>query len=116
VVQHVVLECYLSLLVSNDGEPQITAADLIDVFDPAAMALNGVGRQADQLDAASGEFGLEFGERAQLGGADGGVVLGVREENDPLVADEVVEVDGTLCSIGVKVGSNGTEAETGCKD
>ena len=41
------------------------------------MAFDGVGRQANQLDSTLGEFGLEFRECAQLGGADGGVILGM---------------------------------------
>jgi hypothetical protein len=34
------------------------------------MAVNGVGRQANQLDAALGELGLKLGESAQLCGTD----------------------------------------------
>ena len=47
VVQHVVGQSHLSLLIPNDGELQVAAADLVDVFDPSAMTLNGVCRQAN---------------------------------------------------------------------
>ena len=34
------------------------------------MAVNGVCAEADELDAALGEFGLELGESAEFGRAD----------------------------------------------
>lgn len=77
------------------------------------MGVNGVGGQADELDAALGELGLKLGESAELGGADGGVVLGVGEEDDPVVADEVVEVDVAAGGLGLEVGGDGAEAEGG---
>lgn len=39
------------------------------------------------------------------------VVLWVREENDPIVANEVVEVDGTVGGLGVEVGGDAAQAE-----
>ena len=36
--------------------------------------------------------------------------LGVGEENNPVVADELVEVNGTLCGLGLEVG--GSAAQT----
>ena len=58
VVEHVIEQGDLSLLVSNDGETQVTSADLVNVLDPTAMALNSVRRQADQLYATPGKFRL----------------------------------------------------------
>ena len=58
VVEHVIQQGDLSLLVSNDGEPQVTSADLVNVLDPTAMALNSVRGQADQLHATSCKFRL----------------------------------------------------------
>ena len=75
------------------------------------MAAQRVGREADQLDAALGELGLEAGHLAELGRAHGGVVLGVREEDDPAVADELMEVDGAGGGVGLEVGGNGAQAE-----
>lgn len=108
---HVVQVRDLALLVANDGEVQLAARDLVDVLDPALMAVDGVGREADELDTALGELGLELGEGAELGGAHGRVVLGVREEHDPIVADELVEVDGALGGLGLEVGGNAAETE-----
>lgn len=75
------------------------------------MRVNGVGGQANQLYTALGEFRLELGKGAQLGGADGGVVLWVREEDCPLVADPLVKVNGAVCSLGLEVGGNASETE-----
>ena len=74
------------------------------------MGLNSVGRETDQLDTTLGELRLELGESTELSGADGGVVLGVREEDDPVVADELVEVNVSLGGLGLEVG--GGRAQT----
>lgn len=88
----------------------MAAGDLLDVGDPVVVRVDGVGREADQLDAALGELGLQLGEGAQLGGADGSEILGVREEDNPVVANELVEVNGTLGGLGLEVG--GLRAQT----
>lgn len=62
VVQHVVQVCHLSILVADDGEAQVAAGYLVNIFDPAAVAVDGVGRETDQLDAALGKLGLELCE------------------------------------------------------
>lgn len=113
MVQHVVGVSDLALLVADDGEGQLGAGDLINVLDPAAVRLDGVGGQADELCAALGELGLELSEGAELGGAHGRVVLGVREEDHPLVADELVEVDVAGGGLGLEVGGDGAQAEAG---
>lgn len=112
MVQHVVCEGDLSLLVANDGELQVRAGDLVDVADPSSMRLDGVGGQANELDASSGELGFEFSESTELGSADWGVILRVREQNDPAVANELVEVNRSVGGFGLEVGGNGTESET----
>lgn len=38
----------------------------------------------------------------------------MREEDDPVVADELVEVDWAVGRFGFKIGSNGAKAETLC--
>jgi hypothetical protein len=108
---HVVGKSDLPLLVANDGEAEPGARDLVDVLDPATVALNSVCTQADELGVPLGELGLKLGEGAELGGADGGVVLGVREEDDPVVANELVEVDGTTGGLSLEVGGGAAEAE-----
>lgn len=75
------------------------------------MALNGVCAQPDELDTALGELGLELGESTELSGADWSVVLWVGEEHNPVVADELVEVDWTIGGLGLEVWGNAAEAE-----
>ena len=75
------------------------------------MGGDGVGGKTNQLDAALLKVGLELGKSAELGGAHGSVVLGVREEDDPVVADELVEVDVALGGLGLEVGGDGTQTE-----
>ena len=64
MINHVIFQRDLSRLVANDGEGQIGATDLVNIFDPLAVAVDRVGRQADQLDAAACELGLELCEGA----------------------------------------------------
>ena len=75
VVDHVVGVGDLALGVGDNGELEVGAIDLVDVLDPGLVGLGAVGAQTDELDAALGELGLELGEGAQLGGADGGEVI-----------------------------------------
>jgi hypothetical protein len=108
---HVVGKSDLPLLVANDGEAKLGPGDLIDVLDPATVALNSVCAQADELGVPLGELGLKLSESAELGGADGSVVLGVGEEDDPVVANELVEVNGTTGGLSLEVRRGGAEAE-----
>jgi hypothetical protein len=108
---HVVRQRNLALLVADDGELQLAAADLIDVLDPAIVRVDRVGGETDELCAAAGELRLELREGAELGCADGRVVFGVREENHPVVADELVEVDGALGRLGLEVGGLAAQTE-----
>ena len=59
------------------------------------------------------EFGLEAGHVAELGGADGGEIFGVGEEDGPAVADPFVEIDGALGSFGGEVGGVVVDAKHG---
>lgn len=111
MIQHVIRIRHLALLVANDGEPQVRSANLVDVFDPSGVAVDGVCGQANELNTALCEFGLELGEGAEFGGADWGVVFGMGEEDDPVVTDEFVEVDGTAGGVGLEVGGDGAKAE-----
>ena len=115
MIQHIIQVRHFPLFVPNDREAERGIGDFVDVFDPAAVRFDRVGGQADQFDAALGEFGLEAREGAEFGGAYGRVVFGVGEEDDPVVADEVVEVDGAGGGVGLEVGRDRAEAETeGC--
>ena len=108
---HVVRIGNLAVLITNDWESQFTARDLIDVLDPTSVRLNGVGRETDQLDATLGELRLELCESTQLSCADGSIILGVREQDNPLIANEFMEVDGTVGGLRLEVWCNGSQAE-----
>ena len=86
---HVVAQRNLPVLVPNDWEPQLASRNLVDVLDPATMALDRVGAQTDELDSTLGELWLELRKGSQLGRADRRVVLGVREKDNPAIADEL---------------------------
>ena len=108
---HVVEVGNLALLVGQDGELDERARHLVNVLDPALVAAQRVGRETNQLDAALVELGLEACHLAELGGAHGRVVLGVGEQDDPVVADELVEVDGALGGLGLEVGGGRAQTE-----
>lgn len=36
----------------------------------------------------------------------------MREEDDPFVSDELVEVDGAVCGVCLEIGGDGAQAET----
>lgn len=109
---HVVEEGNLALLVGNNGELDVGSGDIGNVLDPALVAADGVGRETEELDATLVELGLETSHLAELGGADGGVILGVGEEDDPVVADVLVQVNGTIGGISLEVGGDGAQAKT----
>jgi hypothetical protein len=108
---HVIGIGNLTVLVTYDGERQLAARDLIDILDPSSMRLDGVSRETDQLDSTLSELRLELGESTELGGADWGVIFWMREEDNPLVTDELVEVDWAVGGLGLEVGCDGTQAE-----
>lgn len=111
MIQHIVLVCNLSALVANDWEAQLGARDLIDILDPLIVLVNRVCGEADQLDIALLELWLKLGEGAELRGADWSEVVWVGEEDDPGVADELVEVDWATVGLGLEVWGDGAEAE-----
>jgi len=75
------------------------------------MGLDGVGRQTDQLDAALGELRLKLCKGTELGSADGSVVFWVGKQDDPVVANELVEVNGALGGLGLEVGGDGSQTK-----
>jgi hypothetical protein len=127
-VDHVVRIGDLALGVGDDGELELGAGDLIDILNPGVVGVGVVGAlkgnssasllamwahityQANELDTTSSELGLELGESTELSGTDGSEVIGVGEEDGPLVADELVEVDRAVGGVGIEV--RGSRAQT----
>lgn len=112
VVNHVVQEGDLALGVGDDGELEVGASHLINVLNPAVVGFDTVGTEANQLNTTCGELGLQLGEGTELGGTDGSKVIGVGEEDSPLVTDKVMEVNGTVGGIGIEVRGNGAQTKT----
>src|SRR5690606_9963601 len=83
---------------------------LLDVGGPLVVIVDRVDAEADHLDVALVEFGLELGHRAQLGGADRGEVPGVGEEHAPGVAEPLVEADASGGGVGFEVGGAAAES------
>jgi hypothetical protein len=83
VVNHVVEESNLALLIANDWESEVGVVNLVDILDPAAVGLDGVGRETDELAATLGELRLKLGEGTELSGADWSVIC---EEGERLAA------------------------------
>jgi hypothetical protein len=86
---HVVRQSNLTRLISDYREGELATGDLIDILDPPGVAVDCVGRKSDELRATLGKLGFELSEGTKLSSADGSVVLGMREKNDPVVADEL---------------------------
>jgi hypothetical protein len=86
---HVVRQSNLTSLISDYREGELATGDLIDILDPPGVAVDCVGRKSDELRATLGKLGFELSEGTKLSSADGSVVLGMREKNDPVVADEL---------------------------
>ena len=60
--------------------------------------------QSNHLYPALLEFILQLGKGTKLGRADRGEIGWVREEDRPVVADKLVEVNLALCSQSLEVG------------
>jgi hypothetical protein len=60
--------------------------------------------QSNHLYPALLEFILQLGKGTKLGGADRGEIGWVREEDRPVVADKLVEVNLALCGQSLEVG------------
>ena len=84
---------------------------LLDVLRPFGVPVDGIDAKPHQLDAALVEFRLQLGQRAELGGADRGEILRVREQQRPAVADPVVEFDFAFGGLGFEVRGDGANLE-----
>jgi hypothetical protein len=67
------------------------------------MIFHRIDAEADDLGVALVELRLQPGHVAQLGGADRGKVLRMREQNRPAITDPLVEIDLALGSVGGEV-------------
>ena len=112
LVKHVIEQCHLPLFVADDWELEVAATDLVDVLDPTAVTLDRVGRKTDEFHSTPGELGLKLGESTELSGTDRSIVLWMGEEDDPVIADEFMEADGTGSRLSIEIGSDVPQAQT----
>jgi len=68
------------------------------------VVVHRVDRQADDLGVALVELGFQLRHGAELGGAHGGEILGVREQHRVARADPLVEIDPALRGVGLEIG------------
>ena len=109
--QHVVELGDLEIVVGDHRVLDRRALRFLDVLRPGAVAVDRVGRQADQLGVSFRELGLDLGHVAELGRAHRGEVLRVRKEDRPFVADPVVEADLSLGRLGFEIGGGVVDAQ-----
>jgi len=92
-VDHVVELRHVEVGVADDRIVRRRALGLLDVLGPPLVVGHRIDAQADDLAVALRELRLELGHVAELGRANGGEVLRVREQDGPPVPDPLVEVD-----------------------
>src|SRR5450631_60554 len=101
--EHPVELGHVEVGIADDRVAGACALGLLDVVGPQLMLADGVDREPDDLHVAALEVGLYLGHVPELGGADRGEVLRVREQDRPRVADPVVELDAALRRLGLEV-------------
>src|SRR5690606_24134490 len=70
---------------------------------PTVMILDGIDRDADDLDTAFPELILDTRHGTELGRANGREVFGVAEEDGPAIADPFMEMDRAMCRLGGEI-------------
>ncbi|MCY1350079.1 hypothetical protein D9M69_363020 [compost metagenome] len=110
-MDHVVELGHGEVLVTDHRIVHRTALGFLDIADPLAVVADRVDGKAHHLGVALVELGLEPGHVAQLGGADRGEVLRVGEQDGPLVADPLVEVEGAFGGFCGEIGGFVTNAD-----
>ena len=110
-VDHPVEIAHLLVGVSQDRIVDGGVLGLVDVADPALVALRGIDTQGDGFHVALLPLGAQARHFAQLGGADRGVVRGVGEQHHPAAVSEVVEVDGPQLGVLGEIGNGIAELQ-----
>ena len=68
---------HLLVGIGQQREVQLRALSFLDVLGPCDVVFERIDRKADDLAVALFELLLEFGDRAQFGGADRREILGM---------------------------------------
>jgi hypothetical protein len=83
----------------------------LDIAGPFCVAIHRIDAQPDDPHAALVELGLDARHVAQLGGADGREILGVRKQHRPGGADPVMETDMAFGRLSFEIRSGVSERE-----
>ncbi|MPL60765.1 hypothetical protein SDC9_06327 [bioreactor metagenome] len=110
--QHVIELRHGQRGVVDDREGRRRAGIGGDVGLPLLVFLDGVDRDAHHLGVALRPFIGELRDGAELGGADRGEILRMREQDGVAVADPVVEADLALGGVGGEVGGDVVDAQS----
>ena len=102
----------MPIFIADNREAHRTARNLVNVVDPSAMRLDGIGREPDQFHSTLGKFWLVSCQRREFGGAHWSIVLRMREENGPLVANPFMEVDDARRCLGLEIRGDRPEPES----
>src|SRR5579863_6092103 len=95
-MNHVVELRHLLVGVAKQGEVHLHMLGLLDIGDPLVVRRHIINADADRLDVALFELGLEPRDGAKLSRAYRGEVLRMREEDRPFVAEPLMKVDRSL--------------------
>src|SRR5262249_56804094 len=79
------------------------ALRLLDVVGPLGVPVDGIDGNADDFYVAPIELGFDLGHVAELGGANGREVLGMREQHRPGIPNPIVELDGASGGLRLKI-------------
>jgi hypothetical protein len=109
--EHVIELGDLELGVADHGIVDGVALGLFDVRRPLGVIRNGIDAEANDLGVALLEFRGETGHIAQLRGAHGSEVLGMREQDGPAVANPFVEVNRAASCFRGEIGGSVVDAQ-----
>ena len=109
--QHAVGLGHLQVGVADHRVVRRKPDHVLDVCRPLRVIVDWVDRQPDDLDAALVEFRLQPRHGAELGGADGREILGVREQHHPVAADPVVETNLAFGRFRFEIGGGVADLE-----
>src|SRR5262249_52055959 len=93
----------LEIAITDDRVVRGVTLRLLDVVRPSRMLVDRVDREADDLDAAFVELGLDLGHVAELGRANRGEILRMREQYAPGAADPLMKANASLRRVGFKI-------------
>lgn len=117
LIKHIIEGGNFPVLVGNDGELHVgwsvSRAEVVDIFDPLAVVFEAIGRNSNEFNIALSKVTSAASDLAELSGADGCKVSGMREENRPRVTNPFVELDRSSSSLCFKIRGDISEAKGG---